>query len=123
MKTTLTLVPGAVSLAQWRRVWQGDVAIALDASAWGPVRASADAVGRIVAAGKPAYGINTGFGKLASSHIPEEQLELLQANLIRSHSVGVGALMDDAVVRLILAMKIASSRAAARACVRNCWKR
>lgn len=96
MKTTLTLVPGAVSLAQWRRVWQGDVAIALDASAWGPVRASADAVGRIVAAGKPAYGINTGFGKLASSHIPEDQLERLQANLIRSHSVGVGALMDDA---------------------------
>jgi histidine ammonia-lyase len=108
MNTTLTLVPGAVSLAQWRRVWQGDVAIALDASAWGPVRASADAVGRIVAAGKPAYGINTGFGKLASSHIPEDQLERLQANLIRSHSVGVGALMDDAVVRLILAMKIAS---------------
>ncbi|MFD0725655.1 histidine ammonia-lyase [Lysobacter brunescens] len=108
MNTTLTLVPGSVSLAQWRRVWQGDVAIALDASAWGPVRASADAVGRIVAAGKPAYGINTGFGKLASSHIPEDQLERLQANLIRSHSVGVGALMDDAVVRLILAMKIAS---------------
>jgi histidine ammonia-lyase len=75
---------------------------------WAAVDASAAAVDGIVAAGAPAYGINTGFGKLASKQIPADQLARLQANLIRSHAVGVGPRLDDAVVRLILALKAAS---------------
>ena len=55
------------------------------------VAAGARAVARIVRDGKPVYGINTGFGKLAQTHIPADQLELLQRNLVLSHSVGVGA--------------------------------
>src|SRR3546814_20145410 len=62
----------------------------------------------IVSVGKPAYGINTGFGKLAKVQIPADQLEQLQANLVRSHAAGVGELLDDASVRLIFALKIAS---------------
>ncbi|MCX9158315.1 histidine ammonia-lyase [Niveibacterium sp. 24ML] len=108
MTQTITLTPGQLTMPQMRAVWEGSAQLALDAAAWPAIRASSNAVQKIVAAGKPAYGINTGFGKLANTHIAEHQLEQLQTNLIRSHSVGVGALMDDGVVRLILAMKIAS---------------
>ena len=68
----------------------------------------AQAVARIVAEGKPAYGINTGFGKLAGTHIARDQLELLQKNLVLSHSVGVGPLLADEVVRLTMLLKVAS---------------
>src|SRR6202162_5528231 len=63
-------------------------------------------VEKIVAAGEAAYGINTGFGLLAHTRIPTEQLELLQRNLLLSHAAGVGDALPDAVVRLILALKI-----------------
>ena len=104
----LTPTPGQLSLAQLRQIAQGADPIALDADCWDNVRASSQAVQAIVAAGEPAYDINTGFGKLAKVHIPREQLEQLQTNLVRSHAVGMGSLLDDACVRLIFATKIAS---------------
>ena len=64
---------------------------------------------RRAAAGDAAvYGVNTGFGKLASTRISEADLATLQLNLIRSHSVGVGEPLQPAVVRLMLALKAAS---------------
>jgi len=63
-------------------------------------------VEKIVAAGHAAYGINTGFGLLAQTRIPNEQLDLLQRNLLLSHAAGVGDALPDPVVRLILALKI-----------------
>jgi histidine ammonia-lyase len=104
----LTLIPGQLTLAQLRRIAERAEPIALDASCWEGVRASSRTVQAIVAAGEPAYGINTGFGKLAKVHIPREQLEQLQTNLVRSHAVGMGPLLDDACVRVIFATKIAS---------------
>src|SRR6202034_4850629 len=56
----------------------------------------------------PAYGINTGFGLLAQTRIPTPQRALLQRNIILSHSTGVGPLLDDAIVRLTLVLKLAS---------------
>ncbi len=61
----------------------------------------------MVESGAPAYGINTGFGKLAQTQIPRGDLEQLQRNLILSHSVGVGPLLPDEVVRLVLLLKVA----------------
>ena len=61
---------------------------------------------KIVSIGDAAYGINTGFGLLAQTRIPSEQLELLQRNLLLSHAAGVGDALPDPVVRLILALKI-----------------
>lgn len=104
----LCINPGAVSLGQWRAIWNGEVLLTLNPECLPAVAASAAAVAQIVSAGAPAYGINTGFGKLANVHIPTESLKALQANLIRSHAIGVGPLLDDRVVRLILAGKIAS---------------
>ncbi|MDM5176594.1 histidine ammonia-lyase [Massilia sp. DJPM01] len=103
-----TLTPGAMSMADLRAVWAAPGALTLAPSAYPVIRASAAAVDAIVAKGDAAYGINTGFGILAKTRIPDEKLEELQRNLILSHSVGTGALLSDAVVRLIMLMKIGS---------------
>jgi len=104
----LTLQPGALSLSDLRAAWGSPGTIALAPSAYAAIDASAAAVQAIVAKGDPAYGINTGFGILAKRHIPHEQLEQLQRNLILSHAVGTGELLPDHVVRLILLTKIGS---------------
>jgi len=108
MKNTLTLNPGQLTLADLRKIWRDAAPLALNASAYEAINASAATIHKIVERGAPAYGINTGFGKLAKTHIPNDQLEELQRNLILSHSVGSGELITDEVVRLILAMKIGS---------------
>ena len=105
---TLTLNPGGLTLAELRAVWQAPVRLELTPQAYAPIRAAAEAIDAIVAKGEAAYGINTGFGILAKTRIPDDQLEQLQRNLILSHSVGTGALLSDAVVRLIMLMKIGS---------------
>ncbi|MGX4642168.1 histidine ammonia-lyase [Massilia sp. SYSU DXS3249] len=103
-----TLNPGALSLADLRAAWAAHFPIALSADSAAPIAASAALVKTIVDKGDPAYGINTGFGILAKAHIPNDQLEQLQRNLILSHAVGTGELISDAVVRLILLTKIGS---------------
>jgi len=108
MTKTFTIVPGQLTLSRLREARDGHYRFELDAAAWPEIRAGALAVEKIVARGTPAYGINTGFGKLANKHIPAAQLAELQKNLVLSHSAGVGALLADNVVRLILLLKIAS---------------
>ena len=85
----LTLTPGQVPLAHWRAIYRG-AALPLDPAGADAVAASAATVERIVARGEPVYGINTGFGKLASVRIPAEDLETLQRNIVLSHAAGVG---------------------------------
>jgi histidine ammonia-lyase len=104
----LMLKPGAMTLAELRSVWNAAVPLSLAPEAYAVIEASAAAVRAIVAKGDAAYGINTGFGLLARTRIPDDKLEQLQRNLILSHSVGTGELMSDAVCRLILLMKIGS---------------
>jgi histidine ammonia-lyase len=103
-----TLTPGAMTMAELRAVWAAPAALNLAAEAYPAIEASAAAVQAIVAKGDAAYGINTGFGILAKTRIPDEKLEQLQRNLILSHSVGTGELLSDAVVRLVMLMKIGS---------------
>ncbi|HEV7813663.1 MAG TPA: aromatic amino acid lyase, partial [Janthinobacterium sp.] len=103
-----TLAPGKMALAELRAVWAGPGRLTLAPEAYAAIEASAAAVHAIVAKGAAAYGINTGFGILAKARIPDEKLQQLQRNLILSHSVGTGELLSDAVVRLIVLMKIGS---------------
>ena len=107
-QTALTLKPGAMTLSELRAVWTATGPLTLAAEAYPVIEASAAAVQAIVAKGDAAYGINTGFGLLAKTRIPDHKLEQLQRNLILSHSVGTGELLSDAVCRLILLMKIGS---------------
>lgn len=108
MNPTRTLTPGQLTLADLRAVWQQPVTVTLARGAYQAIEDAAAAIHAIVAKGEAAYGINTGFGKLAKSRIPDAQLELLQRNLILSHSVGTGEPMSDATVRLLMLMKAAS---------------
>ena len=101
------LTPGTVTPAQWQAIYRGAPA-RLDAACWPAVEASAAAVARIVARGAPVYGINTGFGKLASVRIEAADLATLQRNIVLSHAAGVGEPMPLAVTRLMLALKLAS---------------
>ena len=108
MNTTLVLNPGQMTLAELRAVWQSPLTLALPDTAQAVMETAAAAIQQIVDKGDAAYGINTGFGKLAKTRIPDEQLELLQRNLILSHSVGTGEPMSDATVRLVMVMKAVS---------------
>jgi histidine ammonia-lyase len=103
----IILAPGAVSLAQWRAIYQGASA-RLDGAAAAKIAAGAAAVGRILAKGQPVYGINTGFGKLASVRILDGDLAILQRNIVLSHAAGVGAALPAPITRLMIALKLAS---------------
>ena len=104
----MQLRPGLLSLDELQALHAGVQALTLEASAWPAVDASAAVVQAAAAGSAPVYGVNTGFGKLASTRISEADLATLQLNLIRSHSVGVGEALPPAVLRLMLALKAAS---------------
>jgi histidine ammonia-lyase len=99
---------GQLSLATLRRIHAQPATISVSAEDRRRVADAAALVDTIVARGEAAYGINTGFGLLAQTRIAADQLELLQRNLLLSHAAGVGEPLSDAVVRLILALKINS---------------
>ena len=71
-------------------------------------RRSHEATTRIAAGSQPAYGINTGFGLLAQTRIAPEDRATLQRNIVLSHSAGVGPLLEDGIVRLVMVLKLAS---------------
>ena len=97
---------GELTLPTLRRIYESPIAFRLAERDRQRIAAATQLVDKIVAVGDAAYGINTGFGLLAQTRIPTEQLELLQRNLLLSHAAGVGAPLPDGVVRLILALKI-----------------
>ena len=103
----VSLLPGAVPLGHWRAIYRG-ASVALDTACQGAIAAGAESLRRILARQEPVYGINTGFGKLASVRIGAEQLEQLQLNLVLSHAAGVGEAMPAPVLRLMMALKLCS---------------
>jgi histidine ammonia-lyase len=89
-----------------RGIWAGQSKLKVSREDYARLDASADAVARILKSGATVYGVNTGFGLLASTRIAPDRLETLQRNLILSHTCGVGPALPDPVVRLALALKI-----------------
>lgn len=105
---TITLHPGSVPLSQLADIyWNGTNAV-LDRSFDARIERAAARIAAIAAGNAPVYGVNTGFGKLASIKIDSADTATLQRNLILSHCCGVGAPMPDNVVRLIMALKLVS---------------
>ena len=102
----LEITPGKLTLAQMRQVFEAPLQVNLPDSANATIQRSVDCVNRVVAEGRTVYGINTGFGLLAQTRIVDDELEDLQRALVLSHSTGVGAPMDDALVRLIMVLKV-----------------
>jgi histidine ammonia-lyase len=108
MAGVIEIHAGQLSLAALRRIYEQAAAFRLTARDRTRIVAANTLVDDIVSAGDAAYGINTGFGLLAQTRIPIEQLELLQRNLLLSHAAGLGEPLPDGIVRLILALKINS---------------
>lgn len=107
MSVSVVLQPGQITLAQWRALYRG-AEVALDDACAAAVLRSAQTVEAIVALGEPVYGVNTGFGKLASVRIEREDLQTLQRNIVLSHAAGVGEPTPVPVVRLMMALKLTS---------------
>ena len=106
--TALELDPGQVTLAQLRHIYTEASQVSLVISAWAAINESQKSVTKLLAEGNTIYGINTGFGLLAQTQIPEDKLYQLQKNLVLSHSAGIGALLDSRLVRLIMCLKVIS---------------
>jgi histidine ammonia-lyase len=103
----VTLVPGSVPLSAWRGIYFG-ADVTLDPGCRSAVEAGAETIAAIVAIGEPVYGVTTGFGKLAGVRIGTADLATLQRNLVLSHAAGVGEPLPGPVVRLTMALKLAS---------------
>ncbi|OAN56680.1 histidine ammonia-lyase [Sphingobium sp. TCM1] len=103
----IILTPGKATLSDWRAIYRGATP-RLHAASAPAIAASAAAVERIIAQHRPVYGLNTGFGKLASVKIGDEDLAILQRNIVLSHAAGTGDPSPAPVIRLMMALKLAS---------------
>lgn len=104
----LILTPGQVTLPELERIWREGLAVRLAESAHAGIVNSAAKIEAAATGDAPVYGVNTGFGKLASIKIKAEDTATLQRNLILSHCCGVGANVEQDTVRLIMALKLLS---------------
>lgn len=106
--TPLVLTPGNATLAELERVWREGLAVVLHPSARAGIAVSAARIAAAAAGNVPVYGVNTGFGKLASVRIAPADTATLQRNLILSHCCGVGDPVEPQTVRLIMVLKLLS---------------
>ena len=104
----MKLTPGDVDLTTLETIWRTEGAIELDRGAKADVERAAALVGKAAAGTEAVYGVNTGFGKLASRKIAPADTETLQRNLILSHCCGVGEALSAPLTRLMMVLKLMS---------------
>ena len=104
----IEMTPGAVTLQTLETLYRSDTPVRLDPAARSAVEAAARMVAEAAAGDAAVYGINTGFGKLASTRIAPEDTATLQRNLILSHCCGVGDPLPADRTRLMMALKLLS---------------
>jgi histidine ammonia-lyase len=102
------LKPGQLDFHDLAQLLEPKTKLALDPTCHQPIMDAKHFVDELIRTDQVVYGINTGFGALANTRIPRLALEQLQYNLVVSHAAGVGELLSDQVVRLILILKINS---------------
>ncbi|CDZ42178.1 histidine ammonia-lyase [Neorhizobium galegae] len=105
---SIVLTPGSVSLRELQDIYWNGTPARIDPSFDAGIEKAAARIAQIAAGNEPVYGINTGFGKLASIKIDSADVATLQRNLILSHCCGVGAPLAENIVRLIMALKLVS---------------
>ena len=103
-----TLKPGQLDLNTLRKINKSAIHLTLANDAQAQIAASAQTVQNVINEHRTVYGINTGFGLLANTKIADDELELLQRSIVLSHAAGIGELMDDSTVRLMITLKINS---------------
>ncbi len=105
---SIVLNPGSAGLADLEAIWREGQTVILNPACKAPVDAAASHIASAANADAPVYGVNTGFGKLATVRIAAEDTQTLQRNLVLSHCCGVGPALDPAVTRLMMALKLLS---------------
>ncbi|MBL4626451.1 MAG: histidine ammonia-lyase [Roseicyclus sp.] len=105
---SVILTPGAATLAQLHDIWSGNRPVTLHQSSHAGIKAAAAMVAQAAAGEDAVYGVNTGFGKLASVKIAAKDVATLQRNLILSHCCGVGEALDAPTTRLMMVLKLLS---------------
>lgn len=105
---TIELRPGDIKLAELEQIYRQGSAITLGEQLRTRVDQASSVVAKAASGSDPVYGVNTGFGKLASKRIPADETTALQRNLILSHCCGVGQPLPASMVRLMMAIKLAS---------------
>jgi len=106
--TTIVLTPMSVGFSQLEQVYRGGISPQLDPICKAAVELAASRIAEAAAGDAAVYGVNTGFGKLASVKVAPEDTAQLQRNLILSHCCGVGEAMPEAHVRLMMTLKLLS---------------
>ena len=106
--TTLTLIPGQVTLKDLQTIYKEECAVKLDKSCYAAMEFAEGKIADAARGAEAVYGVNTGFGKLASVKIASEDTTTLQRNLILSHCCGVGPAISRAHARLMMALKLLS---------------
>lgn len=105
---SITLNPGRFTLAELRSIYSYQPQLTLNDDCLPLIEESHRIIDEIIENNRTVYGVNTGFGLLARTSIPESELATLQRNLLLSHATGTGQLLDDASVALIMALKAGS---------------
>ena len=105
---SFTLIPGEVTLSDLRHIWQSGASVVLHERARARIEQAAKIVESAANGSDAVYGVNTGFGKLASIKIAAKDTADLQRNLILSHCCGVGEALDLPTTRLMLVLKLIS---------------
>jgi len=100
--------PGQLTLQDCRYIFNNEVHFELDPSCFDAIHQSAQTVQQVIDEKRTVYGINTGFGLLASTSIPDDKLQLLQESLVLSHAAGIGEALNKNISRLLIALKISS---------------
>lgn len=108
MAERFILHPGALTLDDCRQCFRAHQPISLADDAYPAIHRAEQTVTDVLKAGRTVYGINTGFGLLANTRIPEHELELLQRSIVLSHAAGIGEYMSPSTVRLMMLLKINS---------------
>lgn len=104
----LVLQPGSLTLSDMKTVLEQPLRLSLSPECLPRIEAAARTVAEVMADGRTVYGINTGFGQMANTRIEANELETLQRSIVLSHAAGVGALLPESTVRLIMVLKINS---------------
>ena len=105
----IILDPGKMNLAGLETIYRDpNLTMSLSHRTRDKIEAAARTIATAAAADAPVYGVNTGFGKLASVKIPPADTATLQRNLILSHCCGVGEPTPPRIVALMMALKLVS---------------
>ncbi|WP_434777839.1 histidine ammonia-lyase [Neisseria sp. Ec49-e6-T10] len=104
----ITIYPGKLNIAQMRSAYCHPIKVQLSKDAEERIERSVKCVNDVIENNRVVYGINTGFGLLASERISNDDLQLLQRSIVLSHAAGVGEPLEDNLTRLIMLLKVNS---------------